>query len=171
MESSEPNSKVRTTQQTTARNVAHWRVRLRSYKSCPPQAHGRHYKHLLQLIRSRQEPKAALDAALAVVDGFPAAPQVAGEVGLPSDEPPQPTLDQYPRCKQLLDTLRQSPNNHNKTPVAVLHEYATRVHRHVVYTELSKSSVGPFTVEARLMSMAQEHTFATATSQVCVEEY
>lgn len=138
---------------------------------CPPQAQGKHYKALLQLIRSRQDPKAALEAALAVVEGFDAAPEACTEAASTSDEPPPPMLDQYPRCKQLLDTLRRSPNNHNKTPVAVLHEYATRFHRQVVYTELSKSSVGPFTVEARLMSITQEHTFAAATSQVCAPSH
>ncbi len=135
-----------------------------------PQQPGRHYKQLLQLIHSRQDPKAALEAALAAVEELPAAPLPLERS--PSAEPPQrdeslaTMLDKFPRCKQLLYMLRQSPNNHNKTPVAILHEYATRVHREVVYTELSHSTVGPFEFEAKLASVNQEHVYAVARSQV-----
>lgn len=40
---------------------------------------------------------------------------------------PATFLESYPRCKRLLDTFRANPNTHNKTPLAVLHEYATRL--------------------------------------------
>ena len=40
---------------------------------------------------------------------------------------PATFLVSYPRCKRLVDTFRANPNTHNKTPLAVLHEYATRL--------------------------------------------
>ena len=40
---------------------------------------------------------------------------------------PSTFLENYPRCKRLVDTFRANPNTHNKTPLAVLHEYATRL--------------------------------------------
>jgi len=42
---------------------------------------------------------------------------------------PDPTtfLEAFPRCKRLVDTFRANPNTHNKTPLAILHEYATRL--------------------------------------------
>lgn len=40
---------------------------------------------------------------------------------------PATFLESYPRCKRLLDAFRANPNTHNKTPLAVLHEYATRL--------------------------------------------
>ena len=40
---------------------------------------------------------------------------------------PATFLESYPRCKRLVDTFRANPNTHNKTPLAVLHEYATRL--------------------------------------------
>ena len=38
----------------------------------------------------------------------------------------QELLDSLPRCKQLLETFRASPNMQNKTPLAIVHEYASR---------------------------------------------
>ena len=40
---------------------------------------------------------------------------------------PATFLEGYPRCKRLVDTFRANPNTHNKTPLAILHEYATRL--------------------------------------------
>lgn len=38
----------------------------------------------------------------------------------------QDVLETLPRCRQLLDTFRASPNTQNKTPLAILHEYSSR---------------------------------------------
>ena len=38
----------------------------------------------------------------------------------------QELLDSLPKCKQLLETFRASPNMQNKTPLAIVHEYASR---------------------------------------------
>lgn len=35
-------------------------------------------------------------------------------------------LDAYPRCRSLLETFRKNPSTANKTPLAVLNEYAMR---------------------------------------------
>ena len=40
---------------------------------------------------------------------------------------PATFMEGYPRCKHLVDTFRANPNTHNKTPLAILHEYATRL--------------------------------------------
>lgn len=45
------------------------------------------------------------------------------EVDVPD---PATLIDAFPHCKRLLDTFRASPNTQNKTPLAILHEYATR---------------------------------------------
>ena len=36
-------------------------------------------------------------------------------------------LAAFPKCNHLIETFRTSPNTQNKTPLAVLHEYATRL--------------------------------------------
>lgn len=47
-------------------------------------------------------------------------------------------LSTYPRCKHLIEVYRALPGAQNKTPLAVLHEYATRLN-------LEVRSVGPDT--------------------------
>lgn len=36
-------------------------------------------------------------------------------------------LQGFPKCNHLIETFKTSPNTQNKTPLAVLHEYATRL--------------------------------------------
>lgn len=36
-------------------------------------------------------------------------------------------LQAFPKCNHLIETFKISPNTQNKTPLAVLHEYATRL--------------------------------------------
>ena len=49
---------------------------------------------------------------------------------MPVIGPPVPDmayyLDAYPRCRSLLETFRKNPSTANKTPLAVLNEYAMR---------------------------------------------
>lgn len=40
-------------------------------------------------------------------------------------------LSMYPRCKHLIDVYRALPGAQNKTPLAVLHEYSTRLNLEV----------------------------------------
>ncbi len=39
----------------------------------------------------------------------------------------QQVLKGFPKCDHLMETFKNSPNTQNKTPLAVLHEYATRL--------------------------------------------
>lgn len=74
---------------------------------------------------------------------------------------PATFLESYPRCKRLVDTFRANPNTHNKTPLAVLHEYATRLSLELMYDESADSNLGPFTVDARLTSVGGSVLYAT----------
>jgi hypothetical protein len=74
---------------------------------------------------------------------------------------PATFLELYPRCKQLVETFRANPNTHNKTPLAILHEYATRLSLELMYNESADSNLGPFTVEAKLTSVGGAVLYAT----------
>lgn len=55
------------------------------------------------------------------------------DIGTPPHDPqadPNP-LSSYPRCKHLIEVYRALPGAQNKTPLAVLHEYATRLNLEV----------------------------------------
>jgi len=95
---------------------------------------------LLRLLRSHTDRKAATAAALKAVLTLPSRKVVPVEETLsvessppPMMEPPEPIpdpesfLDAFPRCKHLVETFRANPSTHNKTPLAILHEYATRL--------------------------------------------
>ena len=63
---------------------------------------------------------------------------------------PNTFLEGFPRCKRLVDTFRANPNTHNKTPLAILHEYATRLSLEVSNRNATweregkdKSQIGP----------------------------
>jgi hypothetical protein len=68
-------------------------------------------------------------------------PGSSGDLGSDSyrgrrdDEHPLPDpntfLDSYSKCRHLVETFRANPNTHNKTPLAILHEYATRLNLEV----------------------------------------
>jgi hypothetical protein len=105
---------------------------------------------LLRLLRSHTDRKAATAAALKAVLTLPSRKVVPVEETLsvessppPTMEPPEPIpdpesfLDAFPRCKHLVETFRANPSTHNKTPLAILHEYATRLG-----LEVSKYSAG-----------------------------
>ena len=94
---------------------------------------------LLRLLRSHSDKKAATAAALKAVLTLPSRKVTpAEEIALeqspaPTVEPlepipdPESFLDGFPRCKHLVETFRANPSTHNKTPLAILHEYATRL--------------------------------------------
>lgn len=44
---------------------------------------------------------------------------------------PNTFLDKFTKCKQLVERFRENPNTSNKTPLAILHEYATRLNLEV----------------------------------------
>ena len=64
-------------------------------------------------------------------------PQEAGEVEGQETPCDHDMLEQAeepcPLCKQLVDAFRLQPNSHTKTPLAILHEYATRSSFEVSY--------------------------------------
>lgn len=105
-----------------------------------------------------------------------------------------PLEDPHPRCTQLIKAYQSMPNAQNKTPLAVLHEYAVRFNLEVwapdscsclwdmlalfgslstarvcvwqiLYMESAESSLGPFTVEAKLCSSNGSVTTDVATGQ------
>lgn len=78
---------------------------------------------------------------------------------------PATYLNSYPKCKQLINAFRLNSNTHNKTPLAILHEYATRLNLEVVYTESAESNLGPFNVEAKLTSLTGSILYASATGR------
>lgn len=95
---------------------------------------------LLRLLRSHTDRKAATAAALKAVLTLPSRKVVPVEEPLsressppPVLEPPEPIpdpesfLDGFLRCKHLVETFRANASTHNKTPLAILHEYATRL--------------------------------------------
>lgn len=95
---------------------------------------------LLRLLRSHTDRKAAISAALKAVLTLPSRKVVPAEdpaaiessppVSEPPPEPipdPDSFLDSFMRCKHLVETFRANPSTHNKTPLAILHEYATRL--------------------------------------------
>lgn len=95
---------------------------------------------LLRLLRSHTDRKAAISAALKAVMTLPSRKVVPAEdpaaieasppVSEPPMEPipdPESFLDSFLRCKHLVETFRANPSTHNKTPLAILHEYATRL--------------------------------------------
>lgn len=94
---------------------------------------------LLRLLRSHTDRKAAIAAALKAVLTLPSRKVVPAEEAAviesspPVSEPPEPIpdpesfLDSFLRCKHLVETFRANPSTHNKTPLAILHEYATRL--------------------------------------------
>lgn len=95
---------------------------------------------LLRLLRSHTDRKAAISAALKAVLTLPSRKVVPAETPVPvessppvSEPPPEPIpdpdsfLDSFLRCKHLVETFRANPSTHNKTPLAILHEYATRL--------------------------------------------
>ena len=95
---------------------------------------------LLRLLRSHTDKKAAISAALKAVLTLPSRKVVPAEdpaaiessppVSEPAPEPipdPDSFLDSFVRCKHLVETFRANPSTHNKTPLAILHEYATRL--------------------------------------------
>eukprot|EP00884_Botryococcus_braunii_P002695 jgi/Botrbrau1/12426/Bobra.0229s0022.1 len=78
---------------------------------------------------------------------------------------PNNFLEAYPKCRRLVETFRSNPNTHNKTPLAILHEYATRLSLELSYEESAPSNLGPFTVEAKLSSVGGAVTYATGTGR------
>ncbi|KAK9802660.1 hypothetical protein WJX73_002230, partial [Symbiochloris irregularis] len=84
------------------------------------------------------------------------------EVDLPD---PSTLIEGFTLCKRLLDTFRASPNTQNKTPLAILHEYATRCTLELSYDEKSDSALGPFTSEAKLTSIGGSVTYAKGTGR------
>lgn len=94
---------------------------------------------LLRLLRSHSDKKAATAAALKAVLTLPSRKVTPAEEAAlersppPIVEPIEPIpdpdsfLDSFPRCKHLVETFRANPSTHNKTPLAILHEYATRL--------------------------------------------
>lgn len=117
---------------------------------------------LFELIRSYPDTKMAVNAALKAVMKLPQRaktesldhrgddpssqagdrPGSRGESSLEpfrrraEDDAPLPDpnkfLEQYPKTRQLVETFRANPNTHNKTPLAILHEYATRLNLEVL---------------------------------------
>jgi hypothetical protein len=134
---------------------------------------------LIKLLLSHNDRKAAVSAALKAVLMLPSrkvAPALGS--GLPQEQPmhvmvgdisdipdPDKYLDSYPRCKHLVETFRANPNTHNKTPLAILHEYATRLGLELLYTESAETSLGPFTVEAKLTSTGGAVLYATGSGK------
>ena len=97
---------------------------------------------LLRLLLSHTDRKAATAAALKAVLTLPSRKVVPLEEPVSpksasppatAETPPEPIpdpesfLDGFPRCKHLVETFRANPSTHNKTPLAILHEYATRL--------------------------------------------
>ena len=108
---------------------------------------------LLRLLRSHPDKRAAIAAALKAVLSLPAKARPVGGVKLEvrqggkgkdidqagsgtdgnppniEDALPDPStyLECFPRCKHLVAAFRANPSTHNKTPLAILHEYATRL--------------------------------------------
>ncbi|CAD7700323.1 unnamed protein product [Ostreobium quekettii] len=73
-------------------------------------------------------------------------------------------LDSFAKCKSLMHSIRSSPGGENKTPLAVLHEYATRWNLEVSHEENSASNMGPFDVETKLTDN-RGHTYATGAGR------
>ncbi|KAK9822115.1 hypothetical protein WJX74_008796 [Apatococcus lobatus] len=71
----------------------------------------------------------------------------------------------FPKCNHLIETFRTSPNTQNKTPLAVLHEYATRLSLELAYNESAETNLGPFNVEARLTSVGGAVLYATGSGK------
>lgn len=92
---------------------------------------------LLRLLRSHTDRKAATAAALKAVLTLPSRKVVPVEETLSVESSPPPVPEPIPdpesflegflRCKHLVETFRANPSTHNKTPLAILHEYATRL--------------------------------------------
>lgn len=133
---------------------------------------------LLRLLRSHTDRKAATAAALKAVLTLPSRKVVPVEETLslessppPMMEPPEPIpdpesfLDAFPRCKHLVETFRANPSTHNKTPLAILHEYATRLGLELAYNETSEGTLGPFNVEAKLTSVGGSVLYATGAGR------
>lgn len=132
---------------------------------------------LFELIRSYPDTKMAVNAALKAVMKLPQRPQTDPENRMddPSsqagdrpgsrgesshesfrrraeDDVPLPDpnkfLEQYPKTRQLVETFRANPNTHNKTPLAILHEYATRLNLEVILLDYhclaSQGASGPW---------------------------
>lgn len=50
-----------------------------------------------------------------------------GGGGTPQPQPPPCSLDDFPKCQRLIDAHRKILRIANKTPLSVLHEYASRL--------------------------------------------
>ncbi|KAL3161121.1 hypothetical protein ABBQ38_009496 [Trebouxia sp. C0009 RCD-2024] len=133
---------------------------------------------LLRLLRSHTDRKAAISAALKAVMTLPSRKVVPAEdpaaieasppVSEPPMEPipdPESFLDSFLRCKHLVETFRANPSTHNKTPLAILHEYATRLGLELAYNETSEGTLGPFNVEAKLTSVGGSVLYATGSGR------
>lgn len=133
---------------------------------------------LLRLLRSHTDRKAATAAALKAVLTLPSRKVVPVEEPLsressppPVLEPPEPIpdpesfLDGFLRCKHLVETFRANASTHNKTPLAILHEYATRLGLELAYNETSEGTLGPFNVEAKLTSVGGSVLYATGSGR------
>ena len=107
---------------------------------------------LLRLLLSHTDRKAATAAALKAVLTLPSRKVVPLEEAVSpksasppatAETPPEPIpdpesfLDGFPRCKHLVETFRANPSTHNKTPLAILHEYATRLGLEVCHHALT----------------------------------
>ncbi|KAK9835246.1 hypothetical protein WJX81_008595 [Elliptochloris bilobata] len=53
----------------------------------------------------------------------------------------------------LVHAFRLNRNTQNKTPLSIVHEYATRLGLELTYVESAESQLGPFTVKAKLTSV------------------
>ncbi|CAL8465762.1 g5298 [Coccomyxa elongata] len=68
-------------------------------------------------------------------------------------------LNPYPRCKHLISLYRTALKVPNKTPLSILHEYATRLNLEMTFSEAAESNGGPFIVEAHVRSVDDEDVF------------
>lgn len=120
---------------------------------------------LVDQIASHSDPHGAVMAALAAVEALrgqavleqqqeeskagasePAAPPPQEPASSVLSDPVLPDmstyLESFPNCNRLVRIFRSTPNTFNKTPLAILHEYVTRVNLEVSHPHLSLSPPG-----------------------------
>lgn len=86
---------------------------------------------LARLLRAHADRRAAVAAALKAVFSLPGGPGPSplDVAALAAVDVPDPAtfLEGFPRTARLVACVCRGPGAHNKTPLAILHEYATRL--------------------------------------------
>mmetsp|Transcript_27120 Transcript_27120/g.76523 ORF Transcript_27120/g.76523 Transcript_27120/m.76523 type:complete len:468 (-) Transcript_27120:372-1775(-) len=131
---------------------------------------------LVHMVKEHEDPERAMAAATAAIhglgDGSQAADKEKAEDAAVSAQAPQTFgpgnfvpdpatyMDAYPACKRLVEEFRSNPSTFNKTPLAILHEYAIRTGLELTHSEEADTILGPFTAESKLAPAGASTVFA-----------